>query len=102
MTDISNCCKAPVKVNTVDEGTSCYICSTCNNLCDLQKQITDTERLDFILDCIYKDSRVQLGFEREPHCRCGCCRSYCVDIDDKQYFADSLREAIDEAMENHK
>lgn len=68
----------------------------------MKEQITDTDRLDFILDQIYKDESVMLGIEVEPHCRCGLCRSYCIEIYEKQYFGNSLREAIDEAMENHK
>lgn len=32
--DKSNCCGAPLEVSTADEGTSCYICSRCDNPCD--------------------------------------------------------------------
>lgn len=31
---LSDCCKAPLKVSSGDEGTSCYICTKCNEICD--------------------------------------------------------------------
>lgn len=30
----SNCCNAPMRVSTADEGTSCYVCAKCNRACD--------------------------------------------------------------------
>lgn len=36
MKELSNCCNAPVKVDTADEGTSCYMCAACRKPCDLQ------------------------------------------------------------------
>ena len=34
MTNLSQCCHAPLEVSTADEGTSCYICSKCHNSSD--------------------------------------------------------------------
>jgi uncharacterized protein (UPF0335 family) len=36
MKELSNCCNAGVKVDSSDEGTSCYVCTQCNKPCDLQ------------------------------------------------------------------
>jgi len=33
--ELSNCCNAPVKVDTSEEGTSCYICTECISPCDI-------------------------------------------------------------------
>lgn len=32
----SNCCKAPVKVDSADEGTCCHICIKCGEPCDIE------------------------------------------------------------------
>ncbi len=32
----SNCCSAPLKVSTADEGTSCYICTKCEKPADVE------------------------------------------------------------------
>ncbi len=37
MSGLSNCCHATVKVDTEDEGTSCYVCEKCGMACDLVK-----------------------------------------------------------------
>ena len=34
MNEKSNCCKASLSVETVEEGTSCYVCDECGNACD--------------------------------------------------------------------
>jgi len=46
--ELSNCCNAPVKVDTSEEGTSCYICTECISPCDIggksfkeEKEATD-------------------------------------------------------------
>ena len=33
--ELSNCCNAPVKVSTADEGTSCYVCTRCQKPCNI-------------------------------------------------------------------
>lgn len=35
MTELSNCCKRPVIVDSSNEGTSCFVCSQCKKACDL-------------------------------------------------------------------
>lgn len=38
MQKISYCHGMPVTTSTADEGTSCYICSSCGNPCDLMPE----------------------------------------------------------------
>jgi hypothetical protein len=64
----------------------------------MTEQITDTDRINFIQahDC-------EVGIQIEPHCKCGSCWAWCVEIDDKRYFGDGdLRGAIDEAIKDCK
>jgi hypothetical protein len=65
----------------------------------MTEQITDTDRLDFI---IANDAIVQTDVE--PYCRCGSCYAWCIEVKGKKYFAplETLRSAIDEAMEDNK
>lgn len=32
---VSNCCRAELQVSSSDEGTSFYVCSSCNKACDV-------------------------------------------------------------------
>lgn len=61
-----------------------------------QEQITDTDRLDFI---IANDATVHTAIE--PGCRCASCWTWSIDVNRKEYFSADLREAIDEAIENN-
>ncbi len=33
--EASKCCKAPARIQSGDEGTNYYVCSSCNSPCDL-------------------------------------------------------------------
>lgn len=60
-------------------------------------KISDTERLDFIIE---NEADVYSGLLM-PDCRCLCCQGYKIEINDKEYWEDSLRGAIDKAIEDN-
>jgi Fe-S-cluster-containing hydrogenase component 2 len=49
MSELSDCCKAPVHVNTADEGTSCYVCNKCGVVCGLGSWVRTNERREQLL-----------------------------------------------------
>lgn len=51
---ISNCCKEPVTVDTADEGTSCFMCSKCKKPCDLFLEETMKEQVSVDNDFVNK------------------------------------------------
>lgn len=38
---LSNCCQAPMKAQTADEGTAWFICTACKKPCDIYSGFTD-------------------------------------------------------------
>lgn len=61
----SNCCHAPMKVNTADEGTSCYMCSKCDKSCDVENGIMPTNTSE--LEERFEDFLEEIGFENEKN-----------------------------------
>ena len=64
----SKCCDAQIKVNTADEGTSCYVCSACGEACDIKGcdhifetshrcSVNDIERIGKTKDCEFCNGR---------------------------------------------
>lgn len=81
---ISNCCKASVKVDTADEGTSCYVCSKCSEPCDVQvkEQVSvDKEYLDFLAGRDKELARIE-KMENEIIKRAGKCVGIKITFDE--------------------
>jgi hypothetical protein len=62
----------------------------------LQEESQDARRLRELSEILVNGGSID--WVSAKGCRCGMCREYCIESDDKEYRADTLLEAIDAAI----